>query len=90
MQWFWKIKEQRAQLEDNLKTINNLINKHNHEATDFKGNFKTNEISKPFKYLGTFQDYEMDKLKKGEKTSVPMLTHMSWDYQSIIDENKRL
>ena len=43
------------------------------EAGDFKTKFKTNEISKPYKHLGTFQDYEMNKVEKGNGTSMPML-----------------
>jgi hypothetical protein len=75
MTWYNRIKTMRQNLENNVENITEMINKYNMDADQFKDCFVNKSISGPFKYLGTFEDYELARAKRTdlEKTYMPKM-----------------
>ena len=78
MAWYQRIRQQKVDLESNISTIQELIQKYNVDAGEFKENFTGKKITEPLKYLETFEDYEMVKAKKGQgNLNVPKMAQMN-------------
>ena len=90
MSWFKTLKNKKQQLEDNLNQISYLINQHNNEADDFKKQFADQKVAKPLEYLGTFEEYEINKIQKGDQTNAPVLEKIVNELERLLQENKTL
>lgn len=90
--WYQGLKQQRYELETYLDGLNEMINKYNQGAENFKNQFTTKTIAAPLKYLQSFEQYELTKGKTygADKSHIPESTQLHNEYEKLLEEKVKL
>ena len=81
MKWFDNLRNKKKRLDENLSQINNLISRHNVEASTYK-----NEI---VDYRGTYESYELDGVQKRSQEE-PVIKNVNMELKKLLEENRML
>lgn len=65
MLWYRRIRESKDNLESHVENINQMIERYNENASQFRQQFPKAEPTQAFNHLSTFETYEMQKLAQG-------------------------
>jgi len=92
MKWYQGLKNQRYELETYLDNLNDMISKYNQGAEMFKNKFANRDIPGPFKYLKSFEQYELTKGKTYgiNRSNIPESSQLHQEYERIVEEKQAL